>query len=98
MEDGFAADQGEFQRDAGSDGRSLCLFAAGACVMMDRSSPLAEQFATPVQQRTAATLGIWVFIATELMFFGPLFLGYLFGRIHFGDAFVAASLRTHLWL
>jgi cytochrome c oxidase subunit III len=59
---------------------------------------VAEQFETPEQQRESATFGIWVFIATELMFFGPLFLGYLYGRTHFGHAFAAASHRTHLWL
>lgn len=66
--------------------------------MIERGSFLADQFATPEQQRESAALGIWVLIATELMFFGPLFLGYLYGRTHFGDAFAAASHRTHLWL
>ena len=66
--------------------------------MSDTAPVLAEQFETPEQQRESATFGIWVFIATELMFFGPLFLGYLYGRTHFGPAFAAASHRTHLWL
>jgi len=46
----------------------------------------------------AATLGIWIFLATELMLFAPLFLAYLYGRIHFPEAFAAASSRTSFWL
>jgi cytochrome c oxidase subunit 3 len=54
----------------------------------------AEQFDTAAQQEEAATLGMWVFIATELMFFGPLFFGYYYGRTHFPDGFAAASRHT----
>ena len=50
----------------------------------------AEQFDNAVQQEEAATLGMWVFLATELMFFGPLFFGYYYGRTHFPDGFAAA--------
>jgi cytochrome c oxidase subunit 3 len=50
------------------------------------------------QRRLAAQLGMWVFLATELMLFGPLFLGYLYGRSHFPDAFAAASRHTEFWL
>ncbi|MGE5468702.1 MAG: cytochrome c oxidase subunit 3 [Ignavibacteria bacterium] len=45
-----------------------------------------------------AVLGMWVFLATELMFFGPLFFGYGYGRFEFGDAFAAASRRTDVLL
>jgi cytochrome c oxidase subunit 3 len=50
------------------------------------------------EHRETATLGMWVFLATELMFFGPLFFGYLHGRIVQPQAFVEASHHTHLWL
>lgn len=66
--------------------------------MSDSVGELSEQFENAEQQRESATFGIWVFIATELMFFGPLFLGYLYGRVHFGHAFALASGRTHIWL
>jgi cytochrome c oxidase subunit 3 len=39
-------------------------------------------------------LGMWVFLATELMFFGPVFFGYAIGRLHQPDAFTAASHFT----
>src|SRR5690348_5894457 len=36
---------------------------------------LEEQFADLEQQHEAASLGMWIFLATELLFFGTLFLG-----------------------
>jgi cytochrome c oxidase subunit 3 len=52
---------------------------------------LLHHFAEPEQQRNAASLGMWVFLATELMFFGGLFAAYLiYRRWYFGD-FGAAS-------
>ena len=35
---------------------------------------LSHQFETLEQQSDAATLGMWVFLATEVLFFGGLFL------------------------
>jgi cytochrome c oxidase subunit III len=66
--------------------------------MTSAAHPVAEHFETPEQQREAASLGMWVFLATELMFFGPLFLSYFYGRTHDPEAFAAASLHTHVWL
>lgn len=37
---------------------------------------LREQFATPEQQRDSATLGMWIFIVTEMMLFGALFASF----------------------
>ncbi len=52
---------------------------------------LLHHFAEPEQQRDASTLGMWVFLATEVMFFGGLFCAYLIYRLaYFGD-FAAAS-------
>src|SRR6202167_1840308 len=49
-----------------------------------------HHFAEPQQQRDAASLGMWVFLATEVMFFGGLFCAYLvYRRLYFGD-FAAA--------
>jgi cytochrome c oxidase subunit 3 len=36
---------------------------------------LEEQYANLEQQHVAASLGMWVFLATEVMFFGTLFVG-----------------------
>ena len=52
---------------------------------------LAHHFDSMVQQRTAVELGIWVFLAQEVMFFGGLFLAYTFYRTRYHEAFVEAS-------
>jgi heme/copper-type cytochrome/quinol oxidase subunit 3 len=39
-----------------------------------------HQFDDPVQQHEASWLGMWVFLGTEVMFFGGMFLGYTFYR------------------
>ena len=58
----------------------------------------AMQFASADRQRLAGQLGMWIFLATELMFFGPLFLAYAYGRLRFPDAFAAASRQTDVAL
>jgi cytochrome c oxidase subunit 3 len=52
---------------------------------------LAHQFDSLGQQKEAATLGMWVFLVTEVLFFGGLFATYLIYRNWYGDAFAAAS-------
>ena len=37
---------------------------------------LREQFDTAAQQKDASTLGMWIFLITEVMFFGGMFLAY----------------------
>jgi cytochrome c oxidase subunit III len=52
---------------------------------------LLHHFATEEQQRNSASFGMWIFLATEVMFFGGLFCAYLIYRHwYFGD-FAAAS-------
>ena len=43
-------------------------------------------------------LGMWAFLATELLFFGPLFFGYVHGRIGSPEAFVSGSHHMHVVL
>ncbi|NGM88908.1 cytochrome c oxidase subunit 3 family protein [Parapusillimonas sp. SGNA-6] len=43
-----------------------------------------------------ARIGMWVFLASEIMFFGPVFFAYLYGRYEWPDAFFAASRSTNL--
>lgn len=40
-----------------------------------------------------ATLGMWAFVASEVMFFGGLFLAYIAYRHFYPDGFLAASAR-----
>ncbi len=53
--------------------------------------PLAHHFATLDQQHYAALLGMWVFLITEVLLFGGVFLGYAIYRGQAPDAFAAAS-------
>jgi cytochrome c oxidase subunit 3 len=52
---------------------------------------LAHHFDNLGQQREAATLGMWVFLVTEVLFFGGLFLVYTVYRSWYPEAFAAAS-------
>ena len=57
-----------------------------------------EQFDDIEQQRNAAQLGMWIFLATEVLFFGGLFLGYTVYRSLYPDTFAAASHHTEVVL
>lgn len=72
---------------------------SGAALARDEDRGLvAEPFDDAAQQADAATLGMWVFLATEVLFFGVLFFGYGVARARFPDAFAAASRHTSLVL
>ncbi len=45
-------------------------------------------------RRETAEFGFWVFLASELMFFGGLFFAYTYGRISYPDGWAAASRAT----
>jgi cytochrome c oxidase subunit 3 len=52
---------------------------------------LAHHFDNMEQQREAGSIGMWVFLVQEIMFFGGLFLAYAIFRAKFPEAFAAAS-------
>ena len=52
---------------------------------------LQHHFENMEQQREAGTLGMWVFLVTEIMFFGGMFLAYTLYRYKYPGAFAAAS-------
>lgn len=56
-----------------------------------RHPKLQEHFYTMDQQLEASTLGMWVFLVTEVMFFGGLFMAYIVYRHMYPHAWVAAS-------
>lgn len=66
--------------------------------MTERAAFVEEQFATVEQQREAATFGMWVFLATEMLFFGVLFAAYTIGRVLFPEGFAEASRHTHVFI
>jgi len=57
---------------------------------------LREQFDTEEQQKDASTLGMWVFLITEIMFFGGMFLAYTIYRTTFPNIFGLASSSLNL--
>jgi cytochrome c oxidase subunit 3 len=58
----------------------------------------AHQFDDAEQQRDAATLGMWVFLVTEVMFFGGAFLMYVAYRTAYAPAFAHASAHLDVTL
>ncbi|MFN0158562.1 MAG: cytochrome c oxidase subunit 3 family protein [Bacteroidota bacterium] len=62
------------------------------------SSAVAHHFEDMPQQREAATLGMWAFLATEVLFFGGLFISYLVYRSSNPEMFVAASQKLDVML
>ena len=59
---------------------------------------LQHHFDNMEQQREASFLGMWVFLITEIMFFGGLFIAYLVYRYLFYDAFAAGSASLDIVL
>ena len=66
--------------------------------MSDSSIVHAHQFDDAEQQHEASWLGMWVFLATEVMFFGGMFLGYTIYRSTYPEAFADASNHLDIWL
>jgi cytochrome c oxidase subunit III len=52
---------------------------------------LQHHFDSLDQQLHASQFGMWVFLVTEVLFFGGLFMAYILYRIWYPDMFVAAS-------
>ena len=59
---------------------------------------LAHHFEDLGQQHEAARLGMWAFLATEVMFFGGLFTGYAVYRFLYPEAFHLGSHHLNVWL
>ncbi|HEU4387601.1 MAG TPA: cytochrome c oxidase subunit 3 family protein [Blastocatellia bacterium] len=59
--------------------------------MAEVRTVLAHHFDNLEQQREAGTLGMWVFLITEVMFFGGLFTAYVVYRYWHPDVFVETS-------
>jgi len=59
---------------------------------------LRHHFATVEQQRDSAALGMWLFLATEIMFFGGMFCAYLIYRLWYFNEFAVGSRSLNLLL
>ncbi|HJR07447.1 MAG TPA: cytochrome c oxidase subunit 3 family protein [Pyrinomonadaceae bacterium] len=68
------------------------LDAHGGEAAEHHASPnLAHHFDNLEQQREAGSLGMWLFLVTEIMFFGALFTGYIIYRTKYAEAFAIGS-------
>jgi cytochrome c oxidase subunit 3 len=59
---------------------------------------LKRQFETVEQQKAAATAGMWVFLSSEIMFFGAIFSGYFIYAYLYPEVFAEFSKKLHLLL
>lgn len=66
--------------------------------MSDAVSRLQSHFATEEQQYETATFGMWVFLVTEVLFFGGLFMAYTYYRVQYPDAWAHASEHLNRWI
>jgi cytochrome c oxidase subunit 3 len=57
---------------------------------------LREQFDTEEQQKDASTLGMWIFLITEIMFFGGMFAAYTIYRSAYPTVFGVASTSLNV--
>src|SRR4029077_15639210 len=62
--------------------------------MANAHTAIAEQFDDMPQQHEASTLGMWTFLATEILFFGAMFMSYITYRYAYPQAFAEASKHT----
>src|SRR5438552_3709954 len=77
----------------------LCCCALGSCRVTAHATDIhvAHHFDDAAQQKEAATIGMWAFLVTEVLFFGVLFGIYSVYRWTYPHAFSAAG--AHLdWL
>ena len=65
---------------------------------MHRTGELYGQFKTLEQQKESATLGMWIFLITEVMFFGGIMLAYAINRHIYYPAFAVGSNTLSLML
>ena len=65
---------------------------------MHRTGALYGQFKTLEQQKDTASLGMWIFLVTEVMFFGGIMLAYTINRHTYFHAFAVGSNTLDLFL
>jgi cytochrome c oxidase subunit 3 len=70
------------------------LEASGA---VGQPAPLREPWGDLSRQQEAATLGMWLFLMSEMLFFGAVFMAFSFSRALDVAAFRAAAEETAFW-
>jgi cytochrome c oxidase subunit 3 len=64
--------------------------------LSEASTALRHQFDDLEQQKEISTMGMWVFLATEIMFFGGMITAYTIYRYLYPDAFGEASRHMNV--
>jgi cytochrome c oxidase subunit 3 len=64
----------------------------------DKHPQLVEPYESLGEQREAATLGMWIFLATEILLFGGLFTIYIVYRFLYPETFQEMSGHLDVWL
>jgi cytochrome c oxidase subunit 3 len=59
---------------------------------------LVEPFEEPERQREAMVFGLWLFLATEILFFGGFFFLYAVARMQYPAGFAEGAARANLLL
>jgi len=62
------------------------------------ASMLREHYSTPEQQRETVTVGMWIFLATEVMLFGGLFTAFAVYRMYYTRGFDQGSAEMSILL
>jgi cytochrome c oxidase subunit 3 len=65
--------------------------------MSDAADALREPWTDLARQREAVAVGIWLFIVSEVLFFGAIFLGYGVYRSLYPEAFRIAGAQTEVF-
>jgi len=66
--------------------------------LASHATTLRHHFENQEQQQEASSLGMWVFLLTEIMFFGGMFMAYLAYRQIYSESFAAASSKLDVTL
>ncbi len=64
---------------------------------MSHEAHVAHHFDDAEQQYDACSLGMWIFLTTEILFFGALFTAYAMYRSEYPQAFAHASSHLSVW-
>jgi cytochrome c oxidase subunit 3 len=66
--------------------------------MSEAYAPHEFQYTSARHQSGTALAGMWLFLATEMLFFGGLFLAWIFARTQHLAGFDAGARETELWI
>src|SRR3954451_11099157 len=64
--------------------------------LITHHSSLAHHFEDLEQQKDAASLGMWAFLATEVLFFGGALMGYSVYRYWYTEGFIAGAYAQNV--